>query len=124
MHPPKPAFPQKTTRKITFEGDSSIMFEADNQQLGQVMMNFISNAIKYPPDSDVAVRVHLLNDDKVKITIKDGGPEIPEEKVGHLFERYYRTYYKGQKFTGPGLGLYISAELIRTHGGNIGLKVN
>jgi len=113
---------QKTDRKITFEGDTSIMVEADNQQIGQVMVNFISNAIKYAPDSDIVVKVHLLNDDHVKITIKDNGPGIPEEKVGHLFERYYRTDYRGQKFSGLGLGLYISAEIIRNHGGDIGVE--
>lgn len=47
---------------------------------------------------------------------------VPKEKLIHLFERYYRTDYEGQKFTGLGLGLYISADIIRNHGGKIGVK--
>lgn len=113
---------QKTGQDITFQGDKSIILEADNQQVGQVMTNFITNAIKYAPDSAIIVGVELLNIDEVKISIKDNGPGIPEEKVGHLFERYYRTDYQGQKFTGLGLGLYISAEIIRNHGGKIGVE--
>lgn len=70
---------QKTDRNITFEGDTSIMVEADNQQIGQVLINFISNAIKYAPASNVTVRVQILNNDKLKITIKHNGPGIPEE---------------------------------------------
>lgn len=113
---------QKTDQNVDFQGDTSIIVEADNQQIGQVITNLINNAIKYAPASDITVRAQLLNDSKVKITIKDNGPGIPEEKLGHLFERYYRTDYQGQKFTGLGLGLYISAEIIRNHGGNIGVE--
>ncbi len=113
---------QKTDQNVNFQGNTSIIVEADNQQIGQVITNLINNAIKYAPASDITVRAQLLNYSKVKITIKDNGPGIPEEKLGHLFERYYRTDYHGQKFTGLGLGLYISAEIIRNHGGNIGVE--
>ena len=54
------------------------------------------------------------------ITVTDNGPGIPQDKLDHLFKRYYRTDYNGQKFTGLGLGLYISAEIIKNHGGKIG----
>ena len=114
---------QNSAQNIIFEGDVTMMVEADNQQIGQVMTNFITNAIKYAPDSDeIIIKIEKLNDQEVKITVKDKGPGIPKEKLTHLFERYYRTDYQGQKFTGLGLGLYISADIIKNHGGRIGVE--
>jgi len=114
---------QNSAQNIIFEGDVTLMVEADNQQIGQVMTNFITNAIKYAPDSDeIIIKIEKLNDQEVKITVKDKGPGIPKEKLIHLFERYYRTDYQGQKFTGLGLGLYISADIIKNHGGRIGVE--
>lgn len=114
---------QNSDQNIIFEGDVTLVVEADNQQIGQVMTNFITNAIKYAPDSDeIIIKIEKLNDEEVKITVKDKGPGIPQEKLSHLFERYYRTDYQGQKFTGLGLGLYISADIIKNHGGRIGVE--
>ncbi len=114
---------QNSDLNITIEGDDSLIVEADNQQIGQVMTNLITNAIKYAPDSDeIIIKIEKLNDQEVKITVKDKGPGIPQEKLIHLFERYYRTDYQGQKFTGLGLGLYISADIIKNHGGRIGVE--
>jgi len=64
---------QKSDQKVTFQGDISIMVEADNQQIGQVMTNFMTNAIKYAPDSKIIVRAELLNKGEVKINVKDNG---------------------------------------------------
>ncbi|MCY0977680.1 PAS domain-containing protein [Chryseobacterium wangxinyae] len=113
---------QNTTQQIIFEGDTSQTLEADHQQIGQVMVNFITNAIKYAPESDkIIIKADRVSDHEIKISVIDHGPGIPQEKVQHLFERYYRTNYHGQKFTGLGLGLYISAEIIKNHGGKIGV---
>ena len=94
---------------------------ADSQQTGQVLINFITNAIKYAPDSgQILVCSSIVSDLEIMITVTDNGPGIPQDKLDHLFKRYYRTDYNGQKFTGLGLGLYISAEIIKNHGGKIG----
>ncbi|MDQ1095902.1 MULTISPECIES: PAS domain-containing protein [Chryseobacterium] len=114
---------QNTGQKIHFEGDTQLTVEADHQQIGQVMVNFITNALKYAPESEqILIRAQKLNDHEVKVSVSDQGPGIPQEKLTHLFERYYRTEYKGQKFTGLGLGLYISAQIIKHHGGHIGVE--
>ncbi|WDF45318.1 PAS domain-containing protein [Chryseobacterium sp. KACC 21268] len=113
---------QTTTQKIIFEGDTGQIVEADNQQVGQVMVNFITNAIKYAPDSDIVVRALRGNNEEIMISVEDNGPGIPEQKLAHLFDRYYRTDYKGQKFSGLGLGLYISSDIIKNHGGRIGVE--
>lgn len=110
-------------QKIIFEGDAQQILEADPQQIGRVMTNFITNAIKYAPQSEkIIVNAQKLNDQEFKISVRDDGPGIPEEKLKYLFERYYRADYKGQKFSGLGLGLYISADIVKNHGGKIGVE--
>lgn len=112
-----------TKQEIIFEGDTNQIIDADNQQIGQVMTNFITNAIKYAPESEkIIIKAEKISDREIKIIVKDTGPGIPEEKRSHLFERYYRTTYQGQKFTGLGLGLFISANIIKNHGGKIGVE--
>lgn len=109
-------------QKIVFRGENSLIVDADGQQIGQVLVNFITNAIKYAPDSEeVVVNASFVDINEVKINVKDSGPGIAEEKLKHLFDRYYRTDYSGKKFTGLGLGLYISAQIIKNHGGRIGV---
>lgn len=114
-----------SSQKIIFEGETSLTLEADNQQIGQVMANFITNAVKYAPDSKkIIVRAEQISEKEIKISVIDEGPGIPEEKLQYLFDRYYRTNYKDHKFSGLGLGLYISAEIIKNHGGRIGVESN
>ena len=113
---------QQTDASIVFEGDISKTIEADPQQIGQVIINFVTNAIKYAPDSGIIINVETTEYNGLKISVIDQGPGIPQDKLAHLFKRYYRTDYQGQKFTGLGLGLYISAEIIKNHGGQIGVE--
>ncbi|WP_394660240.1 PAS domain-containing protein [uncultured Chryseobacterium sp.] len=116
-------FSQITDQEIIFEGDIDEQVMADNQQIGQVMINFISNAIKYAPESkQVIITAKKISDHEIKISVRDQGPGIPKEKLEHLFKRYYRTNYHGQKFTGLGLGLFISGDIIKEHGGRIGVE--
>lgn len=115
-------FAQQTERKITFEGELHEKIVADNQQIGQVMVNLINNAIKYAPESDIFIKADLLDAKEMIISVRDNGPGIPKEKLSRLFERYYRTDYQGQKFSGLGLGLFICADIIKNHGGSIGVE--
>ncbi|WP_293887976.1 MULTISPECIES: PAS domain-containing sensor histidine kinase [unclassified Sphingobacterium] len=114
-------FNHQLTRKITFGGDLHERVTADMQQIGQVMVNLINNAIKYAPESDIAIKANKLDEKEMMISVKDDGPGIPEQKRAQLFERYYRADYQGQKFSGLGLGLYICADIIKNHGGTIGV---
>ncbi|RZK75751.1 MAG: PAS domain-containing sensor histidine kinase [Pedobacter sp.] len=112
---------ETTDQTISFDSSANPVIVADSQQIGQVLVNFITNAIKYAPDSaQILVCSSMVNDLETKISVTDNGPGIPQDKLDHLFKRYYRTDYNGQKFTGLGLGLYISAEIIKNHGGKIG----
>lgn len=109
--------------KLFFQGEDHLLVYADQHRVDQVVINMINNAVKYAPDSG---EIYLLTEkaagDYVKISVKDNGPGIAEDKIPHLFERYYRSDYQGVQFSGIGLGLYISAEIIRKHGGEIGVE--
>ncbi|WP_345955824.1 ATP-binding protein [Mucilaginibacter sp. PAMB04168] len=101
------------------KGDISTEVFADQQQIDQVMVNLVNNAVKYAPGSkDIVIKVKKQVS-AVKISVIDKGPGISPDKLPHLFERYYRADYTGMQFSGLGLGLYISKEIVEKHGGQI-----
>lgn len=113
---------QCATHQINLECDQDVRAHGDRTRLEQVMHNFLSNAIKYSPDaSEVNVRCALSNG-QVKVLVQDFGIGIAEEKKKYLFSRFYRVHDTSSYFTGLGLGLYISAEIVRRHGGEVGVE--
>jgi PAS domain S-box-containing protein len=107
--------------EINLSGDMALKVYADEQRLDQVVTNMVNNAIKYAPDSKYINILIEQIDNKAKVSVKDSGPGIADEKLPHLFERYYRADYSGVQFSGLGLGLYIAADIIKKHGGEIGV---
>jgi two-component system CheB/CheR fusion protein len=95
---------------------------ADPERIDQVIVNFVNNAVKYGPDAS-QIRLIVENiDGLAKVSVVDKGIGIEAGKLPHLFDRYYRVDPSGQQYSGLGLGLYISAEIIRLHNGNIGVS--
>jgi len=110
---------QSPHHKLTIEGDTNITVNADRNRLEQVLVNLISNAIKYSPEADkVIIRVERVPEG-AKISITDFGIGIPADKLPMIFDRFYRVDEKSQRYAGLGLGLYISSEIIRRHDGYI-----
>ncbi|SHF38268.1 PAS domain-containing protein [Chryseobacterium takakiae] len=113
---------QMTSRHKLFVSRSGTIGEvfADRHRISQVIANLISNAIKYSPDAD---EVHIstsLHGDQAQFNVKDFGIGIPQDKQSKVFEQYYRINgSKDYTFSGLGLGLFISAEIIRRTGGEI-----
>ncbi len=108
--------------QFSLEGDMAFQVFADEQQIEQVMVNLINNAIKYAPDSKgIIIRAERMTT-TLKITVGDKGPGVPAEKLPYLFDRYYRGDYSGIQYSGLGLGLYISSEIIKKHGGEMGVE--
>jgi PAS domain S-box-containing protein len=106
---------------ITYKGDLSLKIRADEQKIDQVLVNFVNNAVKYAPDSkEIVVEVQELHD-KVKISVIDFGKGIPNDKIPFLFNSYYQIEKAEKSIQGLGLGLYISAEIIKKHNGEIGV---
>ena len=107
---------------MAYEGDPSIIAYGDEDRIAQVLTNFINNAVKYAPSSKaIKIRVEQV-DNAVKVVVTDEGPGIPKEKHAHLFDRYYRVDSSGAQVSGLGLGLYISAEIIKKHEGRIDVE--
>lgn len=103
---------------LVFKGELELEVYGDDHKVEQVLVNLINNAVKYAPQShEIIVQVEKIPG-FTKISVIDQGPGIPEESLTKLFERYYRV--KQDSYV-PGLGLYISAEIVRRHGGEVGV---
>ena len=110
------------THTITFKGDMEKTTCADEQRINQVMVNFVNNAVKYAPDSNQIFITLEANEEEIKVSVKDFGTGIPKERIPFLFDRYYRADYTVGQGGGLGLGLYISSEIIKSHGGDLGVE--
>ncbi|MGY4537654.1 PAS domain S-box-containing protein [Mucilaginibacter sp. UYNi724] len=107
---------------IKTEGDTDVEVYADAARIDQVVINFVNNAIKYAADSkEIRILIEKVND-MAKVSVIDKGPGIPPDKLLHLFDRFYRVDSSGSQYSGLGLGLYISAEIIKKHNGQIGVN--
>lgn len=108
--------------KIQLLGDFDLTVKGDPVRIEQVVVNFINNALKYAPES-TNIQIHIEKDKGfAKLYVTDHGPGIESQKLPHLFDRYYRVDDSGQQYSGLGLGLYICAEIIKKHGGEIGAQ--
>ncbi len=113
---------QSTTTKEIQRIDSvneAFVF-GDRDRIGQVLINLISNAVKYTPGNEqIKIFVETTNDELI-CTIKDKGIGISKDNQKNIFDRYYRAVEgHSDTFPGLGLGLYISAEIIKRQHGKI-----
>lgn len=93
---------------------------ADKYRIGQVLVNLIANAIKYSPQADKIVITVDTDKENVIVGVKDFGIGIDERAQKKIFERFYQMNFEnGEKFSGLGLGLFISSEIIERHGGQM-----
>jgi PAS domain S-box-containing protein len=107
---------------LILQGDRNLKISADELRIDQVVVNFVNNAAKYAPEQrEIYLMIEDLGD-RAKISVRDNGPGIPKDKIEHLFDRYYRADYSGAQYSGLGLGLYISAEIVKKHMGEIGVE--
>jgi PAS domain S-box-containing protein len=107
---------------LLVSGEYDLQIYADEHRIDQVVVNLVNNAVKYAPSSkEIYLNVSKLPG-FVKVSVTDNGPGVLPEKSPHLFERYYRADNSGAKVSGLGLGLYISKEIIKRHGGEIGVE--
>lgn len=107
---------------LILEGDKELTVFADHARIDQVVVNFVNNAVKYAPGATKLILKIEKLETAAKVSVQDFGIGIPSEKQAHLFERYFRVNYSGIQFSGLGLGLYISSEIIKRHGGTIGVN--
>jgi len=104
------------------EPDNDTNIEADRDKLKQVIWNLLSNALKYNrPNGSVILKTEVGESEMV-ISVQDTGVGIPEDAIGHLFEKFYRVRENENQATGTGLGLSICKKIIQGHGGTIEVK--
>jgi two-component system sensor histidine kinase VicK len=100
-----------------------IILNADRDKIGSVISNLISNAIKYSPKGKLVVIEAEIEDNELKLYVKDDGMGIAQHDIEKLFDRYYRVETNQmQHISGFGIGLYLSAEIVRRHNGEIWAK--
>jgi len=106
--------------ELVIQGDKNINLVADENRIEQVVINFVNNAVKYASNSNqIQINIETVNNE-VKVSVKDFGEGIDAAILPNLFDRYYRADHSGKSYSGLGLGLYICAEIIKKHNGNIG----
>ncbi len=106
--------------RIDLDLNAPVTIEADRDRIEQVVMNLLTNAVKFSPKSDL-VRVCSSHDSKnIFVSVQDFGVGIPAELHTNVFERFYQAEGRDTLgSSGLGLGLYISSEFVKRHHGRI-----
>ncbi|MFL5625573.1 MAG: PAS domain S-box protein [Ktedonobacteraceae bacterium] len=113
---------QETTKThhLLLEEQTLAEVFGDRDRIGQVLINLLNNAIKYSPQADtVLVRV-AKDQNKALVSVQDFGIGIAKEHQQKIFERFYQVTDPEEKtYPGLGIGLYISCEIVKRHGGQV-----
>jgi PAS domain S-box-containing protein len=113
-----------TQHKIQLTIRSKNKVFGDKDRIMQVLINLITNAVKYSPGADkISIEVYAEKNDMAAVTVKDYGIGIDKADHAKIFERFYRFEGKREKtFPGFGIGLFIANDIIRRHGGEIRVR--
>lgn len=112
---------QRRGHHLVLEGTGNLpVIRADRERILQVIMNILSNAIKYTPDGGEITMTAGFGQGKVWLEVDDNGIGIPPEDRERIFERFYRVdKARSRESGGTGLGLSIAQEIIRQHQGSL-----
>jgi signal transduction histidine kinase len=100
--------------------NADLIVDGDPRRLENIVNNLLSNAFKYSPDGGSVVLEVSASDGLVSVAVSDRGLGIPAQDRARLFTRFGRLDRPGtESIQGTGLGLYLSQELAREHGGSI-----
>lgn len=113
-------------REVAFEYNFSISGSVqtkafgDEERIAQVINNLLTNAVKYSPNS-LTINIFLSeNESCLRVGVQDFGIGIEPAQKMKIFERFFRVSGENEEtFPGMGIGLYISAEIVKRHGGRI-----
>ena len=111
-----------STHQIIVERSDKVILLGDRFRLEQVVYNFLSNAIKYSPAANKVIVNSQVKDDDLVVSVQDFGVGIATENLHKAFDRYYRVDETAMRFQGLGLGLFISAEILKRHNGNFWIE--
>jgi signal transduction histidine kinase len=107
---------------VKYDGEYTVY--GDKDRIGQVILNLLTNAIKYSPNATrVDVSLHQMDERNVCVTVKDYGIGIDQKDHDKIFERFYRVQgWSEQTYPGFGIGLFIASQIIHRHQGSINVK--
>lgn len=108
------------THRLLIEGEPGAYIYADKDRIGQVLINLLTNAIKYSPEANRVIIRLEQGQDEVVVSVQDFGIGIAEPHQEKIFERFYQVADGEMRtFPGLGIGLYIATEIIKRHQGRI-----
>jgi signal transduction histidine kinase len=118
------ANPRRTIR-LEVPGDTPVPVRADAGRIGEVVTNYLTNALKYSAeDEPVEVRV-TPEGSMARVAVSDHGPGLPSGELAHVWDRFYRVpgvIVRSGTNIGLGLGLYICKLIVERHGGQVGVE--
>jgi signal transduction histidine kinase len=117
--------PERTIRLHLPVGDAPVPVEADADRIGEVITNYVTNALKYSPtDQPVDVSVEVRGR-RARVAVCDHGPGLAKEEQARVWDLFHRvpgvTARDGAQGGSLGLGLHISRAIVTAHGGRVGL---
>lgn len=119
----KSSFPERILHYSLPEGENIPVF-VDAERIGEVINNYVTNALKYAPeDQPIEVRLEKKGD-KALFSVRDSGPGLSPSEQAHIWDRFHRVEgVKRQRgfAVGMGLGLYICRAIIEQHQGEVGV---
>jgi signal transduction histidine kinase len=108
---------------INRKGEADVQLYGDEMRIEQVIINYLTNAVKYSPDvKEIEVETAMKPPGRVSVRVKDQGIGIRKDHQSNIFSKFYRVEESAGRFQGLGIGLYICAEIIRRHGGEYGVE--
>lgn len=105
--------------EFRFEAAGSLTVTGNAERLEQVIMNLVNNAVKYSPGNETVILKTQLHEKTIRTSVTDFGIGLSADQKELIFERFYRVEDKKHMISGLGMGLFISSEIIRNHGGTI-----
>jgi signal transduction histidine kinase len=112
---------------VSIEGDGGQPVQARRDEVKEVLMNLLENALKYSPaESTIQIQARTTDDPPaLEVRVRDQGIGIPPHELGAIFDKFYRVQHiqlpwaPSRPPIGTGLGLAICAAIVRAHGGEI-----
>lgn len=109
-----------STHQLQLDGLQHVQVFGDKDRLGQVLVNLLTNAIKYSPQADTVIVRVAADSENAIVSVQDFGIGIPKGHQDKIFERFYQVTDPEEKtFPGLGIGLYISSEIVKRHKGRM-----
>ena len=96
----------------------------DPDRVGQVLLNYLANALKYSPEDSIVEVTLEMRDTEARVSVRDAGPGIPPDEQERIWKRFEQlgSMQQAGSSTGLGLGLYISRAIVEAHGGHVGVQ--